>query len=98
MQSYYPWNTNVLAKWIKQELDHYEKQHLEAVLQIQKHVIRSWLSDPMPVITLDHIYSIAQYRGWKVNQVIDWLGLQPGHVQQLMRQNISETSSSNALR
>jgi hypothetical protein len=98
MQSYYPWNTNALVKWLKQELDHHEKQHLESALQIQRHVIRAWLSEPMPAITLDHIRSIAQYRGWQVNQVIDWLGLQPSHVQELMQQNVWETSPRSALR
>jgi hypothetical protein len=98
MQSYYPWNTNALTKWLKQELNHHEKQHLEAALHIQRHVIRSWLSDPIPTITLAQIHAIADYRSWPVNQVIDWLELRPGHVQELASQNVSAPSSRNSWR
>ena len=98
MQSYYPWNTNALISWLKQELVHHEKQHLEAALHIQRHVIRAWLSDPIPTITLAQIHAIANYRGWSVNQVIDWLELRPGHVQELAAQTIVEASPRTSQR
>lgn len=98
MQSYYPWNTNALMEWLKQELDHHDKTYLQAALRIQRHVIRSWLSNPIPTITMAQIWAIADYRGWSVNQVINWLELQPSHVQELADQTISETGSRQSWR
>lgn len=98
MQSYYPWNAEVLVRWLKEELHHHGKQHLEDALKIQKQVLRSWLTAPLPAITLAQIHAIADYRGWSVNQVIEWLELRPGHVQELAAQNISETDSRNSWR
>lgn len=99
MQSYYPWNTEALATWLRQELRHHEKHNLETRLKIQKHVIRAWLTNPAPPITLAHIRAIAEYRGWHVNQVIDWLQIRPSHRQELFQQHTAEatiTSTASA--
>ncbi|MBE9157385.1 hypothetical protein IQ265_11195 [Nodosilinea sp. LEGE 06152] len=89
MQNHYPWNTTALIEWLKQEPCYHEKQRLEAMLNIPKHSIKSWLIDPTPTITLAQIRAIAQYRGWNLNQMIDWLELQPAHVKELIDQDMS---------
>ncbi|WP_017300895.1 hypothetical protein [Nodosilinea nodulosa] len=92
MQNYYPWNTEALLEWLKQELNNPENQGAETTLQVPRHVIRAWLTEPSPTITLAHIRAIAQHRGWNLNQIIDWLQLQPAHVQDLINQDIAEAS------
>ncbi|WP_017299219.1 hypothetical protein [Nodosilinea nodulosa] len=89
MQNYYPWNTSALLEWLKQELNHHGKQALGAKLNIPRYVIQSWLSEPSPTITLSQIRAIAQYKGWNLTQIIDWLQLQPAHIQELMNQDAS---------
>ena len=92
MQNYYPWNTAALLEWLKQEPFYPERQRLEALLKLPRNSIKSWLVDPTPTITLAQIRAIAQYRGWNLNQMIDWLELQPAHVKELIDQDISEAS------
>ena len=92
MQNYYPWNTAALLEWLKQEPFYPERQRLEALLKLPRNSIKSWLVDPTPTITLAQIRAIAQYIGWNLNQMIDWLELQPAHVKELIDQDISEAS------
>lgn len=91
-RNYYPWNTSALVEWLKQELRHHEIQSLEATLNIPRRHIKSWLIDPSPTVTLMQIRAIAQYRGWNLNQMIEWLQLQPAHVKELINQDISAAS------
>ncbi|MBE9112977.1 hypothetical protein IQ273_26675 [Nodosilinea sp. LEGE 07298] len=89
MQNYYPWNTSALTEWLKQELSHRERDSLVAALKIPNRQIKAWLIDPAPTITLVQIRAIAQYRGWNLNQMIEWLGLQPAHVKELLSHDVS---------
>jgi hypothetical protein len=88
--SYYPWNTGALVEWLKQELVYRDQRNLEASLNIPRHRFQAWLREPMPTITLAHLRAIAQYRGWSLSQTIDWLELQPVHVNDLMNADASE--------
>ncbi|PSN14522.1 hypothetical protein C7293_11310 [filamentous cyanobacterium CCT1] len=92
MRNHYPWNTAALLEWLKQEPYYQERQTLEALLKLPRNSIKSWLIDPTPTITLAQIRAIAQYRGWNLNQMIDWLELQPAHVKELIDQDISDAS------
>ncbi len=92
MQNYYPWNTQALVEWLNQELIHHTKQDLENKLNVSRHTIKAWLTESSPIITLANIRAIAQYRGWNLDQIISWLDLQPAHVQELINQDITETS------
>ncbi|PSR18378.1 hypothetical protein C8255_07805 [filamentous cyanobacterium CCP3] len=92
MRNHYPWNTTVLLEWLKQEPYYHERQSLEALLKLPKNSIKSWLIDPAPTITLEQIRAIAQYRGWNLNQMIDWLELQPAHVRELIDHDIADAS------
>lgn len=94
MQNYYPWNTQALVDWLNQELRYRTKQDLEAVLGVERHVIKSWLTKPSPAITLTHLRAIAEYKGSSVDQTISWLGLQPAHVQELVDQDVSGVRAS----
>lgn len=87
MQNHYPWNTKALIDWLRQELDHRDKQTLASKLKVPRYVLQAWLYDPAPTITLAYIRAIAQYRGWNLNQIIDWLKIQPAHVQELINQD-----------
>ncbi|MFQ4138674.1 hypothetical protein PGN35_020405 [Nodosilinea sp. PGN35] len=98
MQNYYPWNTQALVEWLNQELRHHEKQDLEAKLNIPRPTIKAWLTGAAPTITLADIRAIAQYRGWNLDQIISWLGLQPAHVQELINQDIADTTNQPSLR
>ncbi|MGG6238956.1 hypothetical protein ACQ4N7_09975 [Nodosilinea sp. AN01ver1] len=92
MRNYYPWNTAALLEWLKREPYYHERQNLEALLKLPRNSIKSWLIDPTPTITLAQIRAIAQYRGWNLNQMIDWLELQPAHVKELIDHDMSEAS------
>ncbi|MBE9138439.1 hypothetical protein IQ254_14785 [Nodosilinea sp. LEGE 07088] len=94
MQSYYPWNTEAFVSWLRQELTHHDKQSLAAILRVPRHVLRAWLTEPIPSLTLAHLRAIASYKAWNLNQVTEWLGLQPAHVQELMDQAVAETRIS----
>lgn len=94
MQNYYPWNTQALVDWLNQELRYRTRQDLEAVLNVERQVIKSWLTKPSPAITLVHLRAIAQYKGWDLDQTISWLELQPAHVQELVNQDISGVRAS----
>ncbi|MGB3309138.1 MAG: hypothetical protein WA939_09680 [Nodosilinea sp.] len=61
-------------------------------MNIPRRHIKSWLIDPSPTVTLMQIRAIAQYRGWNLNQMIEWLQLQPAHVKELINQDISAAS------
>jgi hypothetical protein len=94
MQNYYPWNTQALVDWLNQELRYRTRPDLEAVLKVERHVIKSWLTESSPAITLTHLRAIAEYRGWTLDQTVSWLGLQPAHVQELINQDISGIKAS----
>lgn len=89
IQNHYPWNTQALVDWLRDEFNSCAKQDVESKLQIPRQVLRSWLTEPSPPITLAQIRLIAQYRGWNLDQIIAWLGLQPAHVQELIDQDTS---------
>jgi hypothetical protein len=94
MQSYYPWNTEAFVSWLRQELTQHDRQSLAAALRVPRHVLRAWLIEPIPLLTLAHLNEIAQYKASNIDQVIEWLGLQPAHVQELMDQAAAETRIS----
>ncbi|WOD41677.1 hypothetical protein [Nodosilinea sp. E11] len=41
----------------------------------------------MPSITLADIRAIAQYRGWSLQQTIDWLEIKPAHQEALLAED-----------
>ena len=86
--SYYPWNVQVLASWLRLELtNHPSPRALANVLQIPSHSLRAWLSHGTPSITLAEIRAIAHYRRWTMQQTIAWLALKPAHVEELLAQD-----------
>ncbi|WOD40362.1 hypothetical protein [Nodosilinea sp. E11] len=90
MQNYYPWNAKTLVEWLNDEFCFNDFQKLEDTLNIPKHIAKAWLTEPFPSITLAQIRLIAQYRGWKLDQMIEWLELKPAHVQELIDYDISQ--------
>jgi|GEM_PF-3517669 hypothetical protein len=91
--SHYPWNTQVLVDWLRQELTYYGGiQALAASLKLPPAVIRNWLTSPIPAITLAQVVAIANRRRWSVQQTIQWLGLQPAHVEVLMTEDMAMDS------
>jgi hypothetical protein len=86
--SYYPWNVQVLIRWLKQELTAQGNlRDLATALQVPIPVLMDWFKGAMPIITLQHIRGIAQYRGWSVQQTLGWLELKPAHVEELIAQD-----------
>ncbi|NJL47112.1 MAG: hypothetical protein HC929_05875 [Leptolyngbyaceae cyanobacterium SM2_5_2] len=93
--SHYPWNTKVLIDWLRQELTYYDDMRALAVsLNLRPHVVRSWLTSPMPTITMSQVMAIANRRRWSVQQTIQWLGLQPAHVEDIMAEDKTNRSST----
>ncbi len=88
--SYYPWKTQVLVDWLRQELNYYDGiQALAASLKLPAYVVRNWLTSPMPDITMPQIMAIANRKRWSVQQTIQWLGLQPAHIETLMTEDLT---------
>ncbi|MEA5449882.1 hypothetical protein VB780_14980 [Leptolyngbya sp. CCNP1308] len=83
--AYYPWNVQALVEWLELELSyHGSDRDLSTALQIHPHTLSHWLKAAWPVITLQDIRGIAQYRGWSLHQTLRWLELQPAHVDTLI--------------
>lgn len=94
MQNYYSWNTQVLVDWLNQELRYHTRQDLEAILGVERYVLKSWFAKPSPAITLTHLRAIAEYKGWDLDQTISWLGLRPAHIQELVNQDAAGVRAS----
>lgn len=65
-------------------MTHQNAQALAAQLNVSEWVLRTWLTEPMPAITLDQIYGLARYRNWSLHQTFHWLGLKPAHIEVLL--------------
>lgn len=85
--NYYPWNFSALINWLQSELsNHRYLPELAKNLKIQPHTLNRWLRELEPAITLDHIYSIAQYKGWSIERTTEWLEIKPAHWQSLVEE------------
>lgn len=83
--AYYPWNVQILVKWLKLELlYHGSLRDLSIALQVAPYTLSRWFTGSWPAITLQDIRGIAQYRGWSMHQTLHWLELNPAHVDALI--------------
>ncbi|HEY9735302.1 MAG TPA: hypothetical protein V6D06_03435 [Trichocoleus sp.] len=83
--NHYPWKSQNLITWINQELTHSKTPEvLASDLKIPAHTLQEWAISPAPTISLEDVRAIAQYRGWGVDQTLDWLGITPAHWDEML--------------
>jgi hypothetical protein len=90
MANYYSWNVQALVNWLSDEFGSTEQHSIQEILGIPADVIQTWYSNSNPIITLFHIRSIANYRGWSLRQTLNWLEIHGTHLQHLITLEIDE--------
>lgn len=84
--NHYPWNIQALVTWVKQELARGKTlETLAGDLQTSPDVLRDWTMSPAPLIGLDEVRALAHYRGWGIDQTLQWLGITPVHWEEMLR-------------
>lgn len=84
--NHYPWNVQALTTWINQEVARGRTpESLAAALNVSPDVIQGWLFSPAPLISLEEVRAIAQYRGWGIDRTLEWLGITPAHWEEMLR-------------
>lgn len=88
--SYYPWNTRALSDWIKSQLSTGKTLvELSNSLQIPQYILREWRVLPSVNITLGQVQTIARYRNWSFDRTVEWLGIRPAHLEELIQNSES---------
>lgn len=85
--NYYPWSTQTLVNWIHSEAcPSRDLQAASNQMQLPYQRVQAWRTEPLPKITLQDIRAITQYRGWNLNQTLQWLEITPAHFKELVEQ------------
>lgn len=89
MVNFYTWNTQALVNWLRQELSTGIKpDDLCEELCASRSVFQEWMVLPFPEITAEQICAIAHYRHQDCDTVIEWLGIKPAHMEELLERSL----------
>lgn len=88
MNSYYPWKTWKLRAWLDSEIKKNSGTCLvlSEKLKVSPNQIWQWLAMTSETITLNQLQAISAYRGTSLEAVVEWLGIRPAHLAELIGQ------------
>lgn len=82
---YYPWKVKTLVDWINTEkLNYKSPSEFAKAIGISLEVLLSWTISHEPIITLEQLYLLANYRKWTLAEVLSWLNIASTHLDYLI--------------